>query len=326
MIEARSFLRPSGLALPLVALMALFSPSVARAQANPVLAESLYEEGKQLFFKKDFATACPKLAESDRLDPAGGTVLMLGECYEGEGKVASARIAFGEAIARAQRDRRIDREKEAKRHLAAIESHVPKYVIEVPDEVRNTAGLVVKSGGVVVPSVSFGIELFADPGTLELTAEAPGYETFRGKLFIKEGAVSRIQIGALARSAPVAPLAESAPPPLAPAKSSMATPVAIAIGGVGLVALGFGGYFGGKAIADTHAVNSQCKGDPTCGNLEAVNLAHTADHEGTAANVLLPIGAVAVAVGIVVLIVANPKANTKAALRFVPNSTFAGSF
>jgi hypothetical protein len=57
-----------------------------------------------------FAEACPKLAESHRLDPASGTVYNLAICLEKEGKVASAIIAFEESSARSAKDGNKERE------------------------------------------------------------------------------------------------------------------------------------------------------------------------------------------------------------------------
>ena len=75
----------------------------------------------QLMAKEQYGEACPKLEESQRLQPAGGTQMFLALCHEGEGKTATAWTDFNAALSAARRDHRADREKVAREHLSALE-------------------------------------------------------------------------------------------------------------------------------------------------------------------------------------------------------------
>jgi len=78
------------------------APSLAQSAADKATAETLFDEGRRLLVQNKLPEACSKFAESQRLDPAIGTQLNLGDCYERTGRLASAWAQFREASAAAR--------------------------------------------------------------------------------------------------------------------------------------------------------------------------------------------------------------------------------
>jgi hypothetical protein len=85
---------------------ALASPALAD---DTPIAESLFQQGLGAMERGEYARACGLLAESQRLDPGGGTLLNLALCHERAGKVATAWARFHDALGIARRDARVDR-------------------------------------------------------------------------------------------------------------------------------------------------------------------------------------------------------------------------
>src|SRR4051812_8772615 len=72
---------------------ALVLSLTARARAEPsssAFAEALFREGKHLLSAGKLDEACPKLEESQRLDPKPGTLINLAYCHERQGRAATA--------------------------------------------------------------------------------------------------------------------------------------------------------------------------------------------------------------------------------------------
>lgn len=75
------------------------SVRVAHADAgNAATAEAMFLDGRHAMEAGDYAHACPKFAESQRLDPAAGTLMNLAACEEKLAKLASAWQHWKEAI------------------------------------------------------------------------------------------------------------------------------------------------------------------------------------------------------------------------------------
>ena len=82
--------------------------------------------------------ACPKLAESQRLDPATGTMLNLATCYERNGQIASAWVTYKEAATAAQKADQPERAQLARKKAAELEPRLPMLTIVVPAAADST--------------------------------------------------------------------------------------------------------------------------------------------------------------------------------------------
>ncbi len=86
----------------LLALLALPLPALADATPEDrASADQLYNDAAKLMTAGKYAEACPKLGASQRLDPAIGTLLKLGFCFNYTGQTASAWASFNDAEAMA---------------------------------------------------------------------------------------------------------------------------------------------------------------------------------------------------------------------------------
>jgi hypothetical protein len=156
-----------------LAISFLLFVSIARADANSTLAESLFSEGRQLMKAGKIAEACPKFEESYRLDPAGGTLLNVALCHEKAGRTATAWAELKDARAAARKDGRADREKLATEHLEKIEPTLSKLTVIVAPDAEVT-GLEIRVDNTVIGKAVRGTALPFDPGSHVVTATAPG--------------------------------------------------------------------------------------------------------------------------------------------------------
>jgi hypothetical protein len=302
---------------PLLAIAAALTLAVpARAQPaprDPIAAEALFERGKQLMDAGRTAEACAAFSESQRLDPAGGTLLRLALCREAEGKLASAWLGYTEVVriskegsgepAKLQERIRIARE-----HLAAIEPRVPKLAIAVAPAAR-VDGLAVTANGLPRNEGTWGVALPVDPGDVVVVATAPGHGEYRTTVHLAEGQQQGVEVPPLPPLAPVAAVPPTAvPPPLQapPERGSALRPVGIAVGATGLAALGVGAYFGVRAISKWNDANAVCPGS-TCVDPTGVSLAGDAKDAARVADVTLVAGAAAAIAGLVLYVVGAPR-------------------
>jgi hypothetical protein len=160
----------------LVAVASCCWSGLAAAQtSDAALAESLFREGKRLSAEHKFAEACPKFAESYKLDPGLGTLLNLAMCHESEGKPATAWAEFSEASSRAQREGDSERAQLADEHVRALEPKLAHITIALAPG-ASVQGLAIKFDSRELASAALGLPIAVDPGKHVLEASAPGKE------------------------------------------------------------------------------------------------------------------------------------------------------
>ena len=208
-------------------------------------AQTLFETGVAMVGKGDFAEACPKLEESQRLDPGIGTQFQLARCYEGQGRVASAWILYMDVADAAKAGGQGDRERVARQKADAVAARLPRLQIDVAAPSRSAE---VKRDGEVIGPPQWGAAFPVDPGKHTVTAKLAGRRAFEIEVDAKEGKTVTVTIPELA-VAPVAEATSAAPvvaTPVAPEpkeKSSQRT-IALVVGGAGVVGLGVGVVLG----------------------------------------------------------------------------------
>jgi hypothetical protein len=278
------------------------------ATRDPIAAEALFERGKALVDQGRTAEACAAFAESQRLDPAGGTLLRLALCREAEGKLASAWLGYTEVV-RTSREgngeaKLQERIRIAREHLAAIEPRVPSLVIVVPAEAR-VAGLTVSANGLPRNEGSWGVPLPVDPGDVAIVASAPGRRDHRATVRLAEGQKQTLEIPLLAPLPAEAPLGHAAVETTRRGSASLLRPIGIGVGVLGVAALGVGSYFGVRAIGQWHDSNAACPTSP-CADPAGPGLAHDAKNTALVADVTLAAGLAGVALGAILFVVGAP--------------------
>lgn len=151
----------------LIALAVLGLASLAHAQDPPAngaaASKALFDEGRALMLEGRFDEACPKIAESQRLDPHLGTLLNLAACHEKQGKVASAWVEYQKALTAARTEGQTERERLARERIEALDVRVPWLTLSVRLGEGQLPATVTLDGAAIAP-IAWGKELPVDPG------------------------------------------------------------------------------------------------------------------------------------------------------------------
>ena len=290
-----------------LSLAVVIVPRGASAQAsNNAVAQTLFDAARALMKKGNYTEACPKLEESQRLDPGSGTLLNLGICYEKLGLTASAWTTFIDATAAAKAAGKTDRMKSAQKHADALAPVLSRMTIRVKSD--KVALLEVKRNGVIVRPAQWGTAIAVDPGSVVVSAAAPGHKPWQTTITLASAKSETVTVPDLEVAEP--PPSAKAPVPSAktketgearPPESSDASTgqgqrtAAIVVGSIGLAGVAVGTVFGLRSKSAHDEALAHCSGG-TCKTQEGVDLvnkARSAGNVSTAAFILGGVGLVA---------------------------------
>ena len=308
----------------LVLALALTTSSWALAQPrDPAAADALFRDARALMKEGKFAAACPKLAESQRLDPAAGTLINLSDCLQKTGQLADALQALREALdILPSGDNRVGPVKD---EIAALDKRVPRLTIRLaPDAPEDTT---VTRNEVEYGKASFGIAIPVNPGEHAIVAAAPGRAKKAYPIKLGEGQVRELIVTAgAALGTPGGGAAEgtASPPERAPQATRQTTPqdspppttqqrtLGWVLGGVGVVGLATGMVTGLMLDGRQATVDANCDAKTKLCNDEGYSAAQDGKTLRTVSFIGWGVGLAGIAAGSYFLFFAGPDEPTTA--------------
>jgi hypothetical protein len=276
--------------------------------AEKTTAEALFDEGVKLMKSGNFEEACPKLETSQRVDPAVGTLLYLGECYEKLGRAASAWATFREAQSAAESTGQSRRAQTAKQRVEKIEKELAYLTIEVADATKALPGLRITRGGIDAGTSIIGAPVPVDPGDVKIEVSAPGHQNYVVTVSVQPRSRQSMQVPALAVKEEPKPV-EVEPPavaaqPFSPSPSPPAPPpppadeggmstlgvVGLVVAGAGLVTAGVGAVYGLRAMSEDKKADDVCSAT-LCQEKAGFDHSENAVKSAKVANVAIGVGA-----------------------------------
>jgi len=262
----------------------LMEPLASAQSSEPsahTVAVDMFDAGDALMKSGRIHEACPKYAESYRLDPRVGALLHWADCLEQDGKLASAYAAFRDAVELTERSADLRRDFAVAR-VRSLEPRLSRIIIDAPkDGLPPDATIQLDSLRIVASGLGVGIAV--DPGEHSVRASAPGFAPFTSSLVVSgEGQIETVAIPTLERSVPAVSAPSAAGPVDQSARSTAAKPIrpdlapkpagegspngqrwlGAGVGGTGVVALGVGAYFFSKMLGALDQRNELCPHDP----------------------------------------------------------------
>lgn len=262
-------------------------------------AEALFQEGRTAAKAGNFALACQKFSESQKLDPAPGTLLNLAHCQAELGHLARAWEHYQSVLDQIAPDD--DRVAHVREQLAALDPRLPRLTILVSGEAD---GVVIERDGVQLGAAAVGVALPVDAGSHEIFVRAPGREPRSYRIELAEGDRQSltVELGPtrLRADAPRREASAIKKPPLPkpdkPAKASSNLYWGYAAGGIGVIGLAVGTTTGILAFREKRIVREHCDSDYACDDT-GLDAARAGDKLALASTIGFAVGVVGIGAG-----------------------------
>jgi hypothetical protein len=164
----------------ILALAAGLVLSRGAAAQDTTRADETFHAGRELMKDGKLTEACPKFEESQKADPASGTLLALAYCQELSGLLASSHANYLAAADLAAKEGQAERQKAAGERAEALSKRVSTLTLLVPPQLSRQAGLRVLRDGIEVDRTAFGVRIPLNGGTHAIEVTAPGRERWAG--------------------------------------------------------------------------------------------------------------------------------------------------
>lgn len=219
------------------------------AAADSARADALFQEGRAAAVAGDFVTARAKFVESQRLDPAVGTLLNIADCEEHLEHPVAALSVFRSALP--QLDPSDDRFAITKERIDALEKRAPRLTVTLV--AGAPAATRVLRDGVPIHPRDLGVPALVEPGPHVVTIQLPGAREHITNIAVRQGQSESVVVDA-ARLVPDLPREEGF------LEGSSRVRVALVALGIGAVGIALAGVSWAEMLANSRTLERACDG------------------------------------------------------------------
>ncbi len=260
-------------------------------------AKTLFDHGLADMTAGRYETGCPALEESYKLDPRPGTLFTSAECEAKRGRIATAVELYDAYLAEYDRlspqkqRQQGERMRIAREQRTSLARSVPEITLLLVPEAPS-ATVVTLDGREIAPA-ALGLGLPSDPGEHLVVVTEPGRPPLEVRIEVGAGEKKLVTL----------------PRPSVPSAFTPKRIAGVALGGLGVVGLAVGVGTGVATLSKKSIVRAHCDIPTDPYGCDATGLAASSSGKSlaTASTASFVVAGVALAAGVVLVLVGAPK-------------------